>query len=310
MRDVVISCMAIRKLPDWLPWAGSAPVVLEWSGVPTASGHPSWQKAARGLRDSDGAILPRLFARYRQYLGFDLSEAGRVAAVGFSAGSNSGIRVLLESELDRGRLDFVAAIDGMHPTLAPERRGVHRPQTDDPRTDFVAWQSQMGPFADYADLAAQGSCGFVATASSVAPVSRTISTTAQALSALYAWVAGVVGPSSPNLPASFPPRETSPELREGEEYPLPYNIQGVRDFVCMWYPGDQARDHVLQAQVVIPDVLRSFLVPRWGGPSPGLVSAVHEPTSAAAPPSVSGLPDCSGVAVAVPAALAAVFAPR
>jgi hypothetical protein len=308
--DVVISCMAIRKLPDWLPWAGAAPVVLEWSGVPTESGHPSWQRAARGLRDSDGALLPRLFKRYRQYLGFDLSEADRIAAVGFSAGSNSGIRALLENELDRARLDFVGAIDGMHPTLAPERRGVHRPLSDDPRSDFVAWDQQMGPFAAYADLAAQGSCGFVATASSVAPVNRTISTTAQALSALYAWVASVVGPSSPRLPASFPPRDTSPELRPGEQYPLPYQIQGVGDFVCLWYPGDQEEDHRLQVRVVIPDILRAFLVPRWGGPSPGLVSSIDEPASAAAPPKVSGLPDCSGVALAVPAAVAAVLAPR
>jgi len=306
--DVLISCMAIRKLPDWLPWSGSPPVCLEWSGVPTESGHPSWQRAARGLRGADGAILPRLFARYRQYLGFGLEEVDRIAAVGFSAGSNSGIRVLLESELDRARLDFVAAIDGMHPTLV-ERRGVHRPLSDDPRSDFVAWDQQMGPFAAYADLAAQGQCGFVATASSVAPVSNSISTTAQALSALYAWISMVVGPSSPNLPAMFPPRSESPKLRPGEQYPIPYQVQGVGDFVALWYPGDQARDHVLQAQVVIPDVLRAFLVPRWGGQSPGLVSSTEEPPSAPAP-TVSGLPDCSGLALAVPAALAAVFAPR
>jgi len=308
--DVLISCMALRKLPDWLPWSGEPPVMLEWAGVPTESGHPSWQRAARSLRGSDGALLPTLFSRYRQFLGFELADVGRIAAVGFSAGSNSGIRVLLESELDRARIDWAAAVDGMHPTLAPERRGVHRPASADPRDEFVAWDQQMGAFTAFADLAAQGACGFVATASSVAPTQRTISTTAQALSALYAVVAQMVGPSSPNLPAAYPPRTDSPSLRPGEDYPTPYQVQGVGDFVAMWYPGDQARDHVLQAAVVVPDILRAFLVPRWGGPSPGLVSSISEPVSTAAPPTVSGLPDASGLALAVPAALAAVFAPR
>ena len=308
MPDVLISMMGLRKLPDWLPWSGEPPIMLEWAGVPTASGHPSWQRAARSLRGADGALLPNLFARFRQFLGFDLAQVGRIAAVGFSAGSNSGVRTLLESELDRARLDFVAAVDGMHPTLAVEQRGVHRPHSDDPRADFIAWDQQMGPFVAYADAAAQGACAFVATASSVAPTRREISTTSQALSALYAYVAQAVGPSSPNLPASFPPRADSPALRQGEDYPAPYQVQGVGDFVAMWYPGDQRRDHVLQAAVVVPDILRAFLVPRWGGPSPGLVSSISEPSSAATPPTVSGLPDCSGIALAVPAAVATVLA--
>jgi hypothetical protein len=308
--DVLISCMALRQVPDWLPWAGEAPKLLEFPGVPTESGHPSWQRAARTLRGSDGAILPALFARYHRYLGFGLAETQRIAAVGFSAGSNSGIRTLLESPLDRARLDFAAAVDGMHPTLQAEQRGIHRPLSDDPRSDFVAWQQQMGGFEAYALDAAQGACGFVATASAVAPTQATVSTTAQALSALYAVVAQATGPSSPNLPASYPPRTSSPSLRDGEEYPIPYAIEGVGNFVALWYAGDQKRDHVLQAAVVVPDVLRAFLVPRWGGPSPGLVSAgPDEPPDAADAAStqakVSGLPDFTGAALAVPAAAAA-----
>lgn len=305
MPDVLISCYALRKLPTWLPWAGEPPVMVEWAGVPTASGHPSWQRAAAGLRDSDGAMIPGLFRRFRQFLGFGLEDVGRIAAVGFSAGSNSGLKALLHSPLDRARIDFVAAVDGMHPTLAA-RRSVHRPQTDDPAEEFVAWDRQMGAFAAYADAAAQGSCTFVATASSVAPVSSTIATTAQALSALYAYVARAAGPSSPNLPANYPPRGDSPALREGEPYPVPYQIQGVGDFICMWYAGDETRDHQLQASVVVPDILQAFLVPRWGGPSPGLVSLHAEPTPSAAPTPISGLPDCSSVVLAIPAAVAAV----
>jgi hypothetical protein len=306
--DLLISCMAIQKLPDWLPWPNGAPALLEWSGTPTTGGHPSWQKAARSLRGSDGAILPNLLARFRQYLGFDLSGVGRIAAVGFSAGSNSGLRTLLASPLDRGRIDFVAAVDGMHPMLA-QTRGVHT-YSDDVREDFAAWNQQMGPFVEYADLAAQGQVGFVATASSVAPTRSDISTTAQALSALYAVIAQAAGTSSPNVPAAFPPRTDSPALNAGEDYPIPYQVQGVRDFVALWYAGDQKRDHILQARVVVPDILRAFLVPRWGGPSPGLVSSRSEPASVATPPTVSGLPDCTGVAVAVPAAVAAVLAVR
>lgn len=308
MRDVLISCMGLRKVPDWLPWAGEPPIMLEWPGVPTG-GHPSWQQAARTVRGSDGAILRPLFARYRPYLGFGLEQAGRIAAVGFSAGSNSGIRALLESPLDRARLDFVAAVDGMHPTLAPELRGVRRPVSDDPRADFRAWDQQMGPFAEFADLAAQRACGFVATASSVAPTRREISTTAQALSALFAFVSQTTGGVPARLPATYPPRTDSPALRSGEQYPMPYSIVSVGDFVAMHYPGDQKRDHVLQAQVVVPDILRAFLVPRWGGPSPGLVSVDREPADCADAPAVSGAPDVTGVALAVPAAAAAaVFA--
>lgn len=307
MRDVLISCMGLRKVPDWLPWAGEPPIMLEWPGTPTG-GHPSWQRAARGVRGSDGAILPPLFARYRQYLGCDLDRVRRIAAVGFSAGSNSGIRALLESELDRARLDFVASVDGMHPTLAPAQRGVHRPHAADPRDDFADWNRQMGPFAAFADLAAQRACGFVATASSVAPARRDIATTSQALSALFAVIAQAAGPSSPRLPAAYPPRTESPALRRGEPYPLPYSIEGAGDFVALMYPGDQTRDHQLQAQVVVPDILRAFLVPRWGGPSPGLVSTDREPADKVAAPTVSGAPDAMGVALAVPAAAAAVFA--
>lgn len=308
MPDLLISCMAIRKLPDWLPWRDGTPALLEWSGAATTGGHPSWQKAARSLRDSDGAILPNLLARFRQYLGFDLSGVRRIAAVGFSAGSNSGIRALLDSPLDRARLDFVAAVDGMHPMLA-QSRSVHT-YNDDVRTDFAAWDQQMGAFVAYADLAAQAQVGFVATASSVAPDRSDISTTAQALSALYSVIAQAAGPSSPNVPAAFPPRTDSPALHSGEDYPIPYQVQGVGDFVALWYPGDQPRDHVLQVQVVVPDILRAFLVPRWGGPSPGLVSSRSEPATSAPAPTVSGLPDCAGVAVAVPAAVAAVLATR
>lgn len=310
MPDLLISCMGLQKVPDWLPWAGSPPALLEWPGVPTGGGHLSWQRAARDVRGADGAVLPNLLARYRQFLGFDLTGVDRIAAIGFSAGSFSGLHALLRSELDRARLDFVAAIDGMHPTLAIETRGVRRQLSEDVTEDFRAWEQQMAPFAAMALDAAEGAAGFVATASSVAPTRREISTTSQALSALYAYVAQRTGPSSANLPARFPPRTASPALRAGESYPIPYSIEGVGNFVVCLYPGDQERDHVLQASVVAPDVLRAFLVPRWGGPSPGVVLADVEPSDVCPPPVVSGPPDVTGAALAVPAAAAAVFASR
>jgi len=309
--DLLLSCAAIRKVPDWLPWAGEAPKLLEWPGVPTEGGHPSWQRAALSLRDSDGAILPNLLGRYRQFLGFDAASVGRIAVVGFSAGSNSGVRALLESPLDRARVDFVAAVDGMHPTLAPQTRGVRRFSTSDVESQYAAWGQQMGPFAAYALDAASGSGMFIGTASAIVHPIRTVASTMLALGSLFDWVASHVGPSSPNLPASFPPRTDSPSLRAGEVYPTPYQMLGAGNFVAAWYPGADSRAHELQAWVVVPDILRAFLVPRWGGPSPGLVSFDREPSDPAPTSSPShGAPNWTPLALSFPAAVAVALSPR
>ena len=303
-RDLIISCMALRKLPDWLPWAGLAPQLLEWPGVPTESGHPSWQRAARAMRDADGRLLPTLLRRYSAFLGHGLDDAGRIAALGFSAGSNSGLRELLRHPEDRARIDFVGAVDGLHPTLRVPRHSVRR-FADDPTTLYADWQRQMGPFAETALSAAYGAGVIVATASEVIPASPQVAPTATALASLYAHVARQVQATAPAVPATYPPRASSPELRAGELYPTPTQIRGAGDFVALWYPGGDRRAHELQAWVVVPDLLRAWLVPAWGGPSPGLVSHSPEPARTPGPPrTVSGLPSWTAPATAMTAAAA------
>lgn len=316
-RDLIISCAGLRRVPDWLPWSGEPPKLLEWPGAPTASGHPSWKVSARTLRDADGAILPTLLARYRRFLGFDLGSVGRIAVVGFSAGSNSGVRELLRSPLDRARVSFVAAIDGMHPMWA--RRRVRRseleaPAPSDPESMYLDWTAQMQPFAAYALDAAQDQGGaMVATASQVRPSSgASVAPSYVALASLYQWVAQRSDATEPWLPPAFPPRSSSPTLQSGEDYPLPIQVQGARRFVALWYAGQTTRAHELQAWVVVPDVLRSFLVPLWGGADPILVGDAPEPVepSALEPPASSspaGLPFWTPAAFGAAAAVASAF---
>jgi hypothetical protein len=301
VRDLLISCMGVKRMPDWLPWADAPPALLEWPGVPTASGHPSWKGAARRLRDSDGALLPRLLATYRRFLGFDLSGVNRIAVVGFSAGSNSGVRELLRSPLDRARIGFVAAIDGLHPMF--RHRRIRTGQTD-PEQLYADWSGQMGPFADYALLAAEDQgAAMVCTASQVR-ASPSVAPSYLALSSLYQWIAARSSAAGPWLPPAFPPRQSSPVLRAGEAYPTPIDVQGARRFVAAWYPGQTPRAHELQAWVVVPDVLRSFLVPLWGGEQPILVGQQPEPVE---PPIVlDPRPKVRGLPFWTPAALGAI----
>lgn len=301
-RDLIISCAGLRRIPDWIPWPGEPPILLEWPGSPTASGHLSWKQAARGLRDSDGAILPNLLERYRQFLGFDVSGAGRIAVVGFSAGSNSGVRELLRSPLDRGRIDFVAAIDGMHPMFRHHRiRGDH----SDPETLYADWAGQMAPFAEYALRAARDEgAAMVCTASQVR-AAASVAPSYLALSSLFAYVAERVPASGPWLPPAFPPRETAPALRAGETYPTPIAVQGARRFVAAWYAGQSPRAHELQAWIVAPDVLRAFLVPLWGGAEP--ILAGHRPGPDEPPAaSLDSEPKTAGLPCWTPAALGAI----
>lgn len=310
-RDVLISCMGLRRMPDWLPWAGDPPKLLEWPGAPTPGGHPSWKAAARSLRDSDGAMLPTLFKRYRRFLGFDLAGVNRIAVVGFSAGSNSGVRELLRSPLDRSRISFAAAIDGMHPMLAPRR--VRRQFGDeDPADHYADWAGQMGPFAEFALEAAedQGNA-FVATASQVRPPSgSSVAPSYLALSSLFQYVATRSGSRALWLPNTYPPRDSSPALRDGEAYPRAVNIEGAGRFAALWYAGSDKRAHQLQAWVVAPDVLRAFLIPLWGGEEPRLVGSTDEmiePPIARSLTRVSGLPNWTGALPAVAAVTGAAF---
>lgn len=253
-------------------------------------------------------MLPRLLASYRRFLGFDLSGVGRIAVVGFSAGSNSGIRELLRSPLDRARISFAAAIDGLHPMWAQRRirRSDEEPAPLTPEERFADWPGQMEPFAAYALDAAQNQGGaMVITASQVAASSRKVAASSQALAYLWEWVASRVGLPGPTVPGPFPPRSSSPKLRAGEPYPVPFATDGARSFVGLWYPGRDRRAHALQAWIVAPDILRAFLVPLWAGAAPILIGDAREPLEPADGSSSrgAGLPTWTAPALGAAAAV-------
>jgi hypothetical protein len=240
-------------------------------------------------------------------LGFDLSSVGRVAVVGFSAGSNSGVRELLRSPLDRARIDFVAAIDGMHPMFTHRRI---RSAELEPEELYADWPGQMEPFAAYALEAAEDAGGAMVCTASQVRASPGVAPSYMALASLYQWVAARTSAHGPWIPEAFPPRSSAPALRVGEAYPTPLEEQGARRFVALWYPGRTARDHQLQAWVVAPDVLRAFLVPLWGGAEPILVGRQPPPTEPAmitAAPEVRGLPFWTPAALGALAGVASAF---
>lgn len=315
MTDVLISCMGVRKLPDWLPWQGKPPVLLEWAGAMGAGGHPGWAQVARRLRGPDGSLLRNLLAQYRRFLGFDLDGVDRIAVVGFSAGSNSGVRELLRSPLDRARISWVAAVDGMHPMWSLQNPTEAETEAD-VRKLYQDWPGQMDPFAQFALEASdlQGN-GFVCTASQVAAPSSQVAPTSTAIHSLARWVLeNRTGPRlPPDIPKTFPGRRSAPYLHPGELYPEPIAGDGAGPFVALWYQGSDERAHRLQAYVVVPDLLRSFLVPLWGGPQPQLAAfgEVEAPPpeilSRETRPVVRGLPDWTpGLVGAASAALVAI----
>ncbi len=269
--DVLISCMALQSVPDWIAWPDGAPSLLEFAGQsPPGGGHPGWGATAARYRDASGQLLPNLFRAYARYLGFDVATAGRVGVVGFSAGSNSGVRELLRNPRDRARISFVLAVDGLHPNLSAAGAGrISRTRT----AAYADWSSEVGGLEDAATQAALDAGPLViVTASDVAASSSTNAKTASALSDLEWVVMNNVQLSGhrvvqPTVPGPFPPRTTSPVLRAGEAYPQPRFVSGCRRFVALYYDGAQARDHVLQARIVTPDVLEAFCLPWWFPPS-------------------------------------------
>ena len=284
MRDVLISCMALQQVPAWLPWPNGAPALIEWAGQPpdTSTGHPTWGAVAAPLRDQHGAMLPALFRAYRAFPGFDLADDVRIAVVGFSAGSNSGLRELLRNPLDRARISFVGAIDGLHPNLSP----VPPTPADlmrDPLRRYADWGAEEGGIQAMAtDAALDAGPEVVATCSGVAAPSATNADTRTALSDLEWQVFSAVQAAGqrlvqPAVPTPFPEQQQSPHLHAGEAYPVPFTRSGCRRFVALYYTGNQARDHVLQARVVAPDVLRAFLIPFWASSSGGASVVVDRP---------------------------------
>jgi len=252
--DLVISAYALNAKTWAAAWPDPAtrPRLLEWPGVPPAPGrHPSWFDAATKLRGG-ATDAPLLDALLRQY---NISDARRIAAVGFSAGANSGLRELLRAPQDRARFDAVFSIDGIHASVA-DPSGAHP----------GAWKdgSQVAGLLDVMRAGAAGRILAVVTSSDVAAPGGDAAKTSWALGRLTAAIADQLG----RAPSSV---ETFTAVSDAIDPALLAQLQALgeteharfRDLWALWFRGAQGADHIRQAAEVLPLLLRSLLVPRW-----------------------------------------------
>jgi hypothetical protein len=251
--DLVISAYALNARTWAAAWpdAATRPRLLEWSGVPGPSGHPSWEAAAKALRASDGSILTQLLTRS------GLRDVGRIAAVGFSAGANSGLRELLRAPADRARLDAVFSIDGIH-ALVRDQSGAHPAAWSDP--------TQVDGLYQVMQAAARGQKLAVVTSSNVArPVTcATCAKTSWALGRLTASIAADLGRSPSSVETfSAVSDPISPALAAALVALGETEHARFSDLWALWFRGDQAADHIRQAHEILPLLIRSLLVPRW-----------------------------------------------
>jgi len=257
--DVIFSMMGITSL-DWWP-NPERPRLIEWPGE--GSGHPSWKAKADRMRDGKGAMLPRLFAEY------GVPDGARVAFVGFSAGSNSGLRAVLQSRQDRARIDFVGSFDGLHLTL--KDKSVWDPAK--PLSPFFA--DQVDGFVDYAMGAAEGMRGMVITSSDVAappvssglPLSQTKFVQRRILEAVGAELGRLQPPADPytemrKLPtdAIIPPAVVGQLQQAGG---TPMLDQTIGNLVTTASPGRDQEAHITQARVFVPTLLKLTLARQW-----------------------------------------------
>lgn len=211
----------------------------------------------------------------------------RVAAIGFSEGCQ-GVRALLRSA-DGRRVDSAITIDGVHAQYRPQSHRELEP----------AW---LNAYAAFGQMAAQGARLFVDTTSSIVPEYPTVSTTA---TANWLWRA-ITGSDEPEQQNPLPDgviQHFDPPLvyKAGKSgtlewpettYPVAPLYQ-YRNRGAAWFLNysDLDRtghnDHVLQAEHVLPMVLRRFLAARWNqvAPEQGLcvLSGPDEPTDPALP---------------------------
>jgi hypothetical protein len=244
--DVVLSFMAVKSL---VGFGDPAPVLLTVPGAMPASGkgNPSWGRVLDPMRDSEGRVLPGLFKRYEQFVGVPFADVNRIAAVGFSAGANNGLRNLLKHPEDRDRIDALISIDGLHPNI---RRRIDF-DSDDPGDAVIDWKGEMGPFVDLAVRGLRDQALAVWTASDITINRSDVASTRDALRLLTIAVAAQV--------QQQPSMGRVPELED----PPPEATVQLGDFFALWYAGADAEAHRIQARRVLPEILRRLLVPRW-----------------------------------------------
>lgn len=242
--DVVLSFMALRELPVGL----DARLVEVPGRVAPGHKHPGWDWLD-DLRSPDGQVLPNLLAE------LGLSDAGRIAAFGFSAGSNAGLREVLTDWRDQARLDFVACVDGLHAAVGADGA-------------FLNPTAQIDPFLDAAIEAVTGDLTLVATASSVSAPrvpGVTLTRTRDAWSHIADEIADLYGSIAP--PAEPPPAVRSAVVR-------PDVVRGWGDFLFLAYPpsGDPPQDHRDQAEIVAPLIAETMLAPLWHNEPGGTIA--------------------------------------
>jgi hypothetical protein len=255
-RSLIISCMGLATV-KWWPNAVK-PTLLEWPGE--GPGHPSWANVAASLRDGEGRLLPRLLAKY------SLSNAERIAVVGFSAGSNSGIRELIRHPEDRARIAFVGAFDGLYPALSDQSVW----NTTNPRSYFVD-PKQIDPWLGYMRLAATGQRIMVMTASSIAAPGPGIAPTKLALTKLLEQAGIDMGRlKAGSLPWDLVPTDgdrplpgpTQQFIEETVKAGVEYSTMGRLNALLARPGASPQQDHLAQAAIV-PEVLKATLVPLW-----------------------------------------------
>lgn len=242
--DVVLSFMALRELPPGL----DARLVEVPGRVSPGHKHPGWDWLGR-LRSPDGQVLSNLLAE------LGLSDAGRIAAFGFSAGSNAGLREILTDWRDRARLDFVACLDGLHAAVGADGA-------------FLDATAQIDPFRDAAIEAATGELTLIATASSIAAPrvpGVTLTRTREAWNRIADEIEDLYGQIAP--PAEPPAAVRSAVVR-------PDAVRGWGDFLFLAYPpsGDPGQDHRDQAQIVAPLIAETMLAPLWHNEPGGMLT--------------------------------------
>lgn len=247
---VILSCMAVSPKVLEREWPAPRPGLIEWSPTLSTTAHPSWGNDAQRFRDyGTGRLLTPILKRFGE------SRPERIALFGFSAGSNSGVRELLRNRTDREEISFTACIDGLHAHLKPKTLW-----TDDPVSPFLDWESQLRPTAEQALRAARGECRMIITGNDLQEPIEGVGRTPFAMRKIYEWVMthdGVL-PFNQALSRQFADAGS----------PTPTFAFGAGELYCFGYLGTQKRDHIEQAQTVIPRAIRMFLMPLWTGHGP------------------------------------------
>jgi hypothetical protein len=191
---------------------------------------PSWSSKAAQLRVSGGYLDGIL-------RGYSVDPTAPIVGIGFSAGSNNGLRELVRDVVDRERIAGVIALDGLHWNVWD--RALRSP------TNFKDWKREVAPFAHYAEMAANGVGWMVVTASSVASPGPSLTSTSEALDFLADWVGA---------------EEVEPTITPSI---LPIKQRQVGQFVAQWYPGVTGDMHRYQGGEV-RDVVGSFVLTKVG----------------------------------------------